>query len=798
MRKQHSKFSLRKNDVYNSRVSKSKQIGTILSEENYRDLVESSGSIIMKTDKDLNITYINDFGLKFFGYSMEELLGKNVVGTTIPKQDDSGRDLAAMAEEIKINPQSYGTNVHQNMCKNGNLVWISWTNKPKYDKKGSLKEILAIGNDISKLVNANKSLKAFEERFKILYENLRDAFVQVDMDGNILEFNEAYHKMLGYTTEELRKLTYKDITPSKWHAFEEKIVEEQIILHGYSDVYEKEYRRKDGTIFPVELRTILVKGLDNKTMGMWAIVRDITKRKQTEMALMESEKKFHDMFEYAPIDIAFIGLDGTILDLNNAAVTMHGFSSREELVGKNCLELVDKEYHKTVTDAFISALQYGHMNNIELVQLSKDKQKINTLASATVMYDTQSKPCSYIAMIMNITEQKRLEKELKKYTETLEERVLIRTEEILAERKRLFDVLETLPTMVCLINTNYMVVFANRSFRQKFGESLGHYCYECCQNKTRNCKFCETYKVLIDGQSHRWENKLPDGTILDINDYPFTDVDGSRLILKMYIDITKQRSDEIRLRNYKNYLERLNEELSRSNQELQNFAYVASHDLQEPLRMITSFTQLLESRYKENFDNTAKEYMGFIVDGGKRMYDLINGLLAYSRISRNKIGFSVVDINNIIEIVKANLATIIKSRNCRIEHLKLHSIEADQNMMIQLFQNLILNGIKFSKETPHITISSKIEKKQCIFSIKDEGIGIEPQYFEKIFRIYARLNPKDEFESTGIGLAICKKIIENHKGTIWVESELGKGSVFYFSLPIKKNVKSNTLLKLKK
>ena len=739
----------------------------------------------MKADKDLNIAYMNDFGLKFFGYSMEELLGRNVFGTTIPKRDDSGRDLVAMTEEIKSNLQSYGTNVHQNMRKNGELVWISWTNIPKYDKNGNLAEILAIGNDISKVINAEKALKDIEECYRLLSENLRDAFVQVDMDGKILEFNEAYRTMLGYTKEELSKLTYKDITPTKWHAIEDRIVREQIISRGYSDVYEKEYLRKDGTVFPIELRRILATCPITKSIGMWAIIRDITWRKSVEQALMESEKKFRDMFESAPIDMTLIGLNGRIIDINNAAVIMHGFSSREELLGKNCLQLVDKEYHPIVADAFTRALEYGHMNDVELIQLRKDGQRINTLASATVMYDTQSKPYAYIAMIKDITERKRLENELKAYNETLEERVLRRTEDIFAERKRLFDVLETLPAMVCLLSGDYHVVFANRSFKNKFGESLGRHCYEYCQNKKAPCEFCETYNVLKDGKAHHWESTLPDGTIVDINDFPFTDVDGSLLILEMYIDVTKQRFDEAELRNYKDHLEKLNKELLRSNQELENFAYVATHDLQEPLRTITSFTQLLESKYEDKFDNTAKEYMGFIVEGGKRMYDLINGLLAYSRISRKGINFSDVDLNKIIDIVKVNLAHIIKLRNCIIECRKLPGIEADQNMMIQLFQNLIANSIKFSKESPRIYISCKSAKKHYIFSIKDEGIGIDPRYFEKIFQIFKRLMPKDEYEGTGIGLAICKKIIENHHGKIWVESEPGKGSVFNFTLPKK-------------
>jgi light-regulated signal transduction histidine kinase (bacteriophytochrome) len=201
--------------------------------------------------------------------------------------------------------------------------------------------------------------------------------------------------------------------------------------------------------------------------------------------------------------------------------------------------------------------------------------------------------------------------------------------------------------------------------------------------------------------------------------------------------------------------------------------------------MITSFTQLLAKQYQDKLDGNAKEYMDFVVDGAKRMYELINGLLAYSRISRKEVSHSVVDLNNILDIVRANLAITIRERNCIIESDRLPGVIADPNQMIQLFQNLISNGIKFSKEQPRISISCKTEKSRHIISIRDEGIGIESIYFEKIFQIFKRLMPIEKYEGTGIGLAICKKIIENHKGEIWLESEPEKGSVFYFTLPVK-------------
>lgn len=228
---------------------------------------------------------------------------------------------------------------------------------------------------------------------------------------------------------------------------------------------------------------------------------------------------------------------------------------------------------------------------------------------------------------------------------------------------------------------------------------------------------------------------------------------------------------------------KLNEELLRSNQELERFAYVASHDLQEPLRMVTSFTQLLSMQYADKLDDRAREYINYAVDGTKRMYELLNGLLTYSRIQTKGRSFNNVDLAKILEITLKNLALKIKESKAEIQSEELPVVVADEIQMVQLFQNLIANSIKFSAGVPMIFIESKEEKNKVIITVRDEGIGIEPQYFDKIFQIFQRLMPRDKYEGTGIGLAICKRIVERHGGNIWLESVPGKGSAFHFTIP---------------
>jgi light-regulated signal transduction histidine kinase (bacteriophytochrome) len=228
---------------------------------------------------------------------------------------------------------------------------------------------------------------------------------------------------------------------------------------------------------------------------------------------------------------------------------------------------------------------------------------------------------------------------------------------------------------------------------------------------------------------------------------------------------------------------RLSEELLRSNKELENFAYIASHDLKEPLRMVSSFTGLLAKQYENKLDEKAKEYIFYAKDGAKRMYSLLDGLLEYSRIHTKGKKFTGVDLNLVFDSVLKNLSLIIKERGVSVQCDKLPVVFADESQMILLFQNLISNGIKFSKTNPEIVISSKSENQSFVFSVRDNGMGIESQYFDRIFLIFQRLVPRAEYEGTGIGLAICKRIIERHEGKIWIESQPGHGSTFFFTIP---------------
>jgi chemotaxis family two-component system sensor kinase Cph1 len=231
-------------------------------------------------------------------------------------------------------------------------------------------------------------------------------------------------------------------------------------------------------------------------------------------------------------------------------------------------------------------------------------------------------------------------------------------------------------------------------------------------------------------------------------------------------------------------LKKLIAKLEISNIELEQFAYVSSHDLKEPLRMITTFLQLLQKKYENSLDEDAHDYINFAVDGAKRLHIMINDLLEYSRIGSQARELNYINSEEIIEQIILNLKSSIESNNAVLTHDPLPIIYANDQQMVQLFQNLIVNAIKYhGEENPKIHISSEKLDKEYVFAIRDNGIGIEEQHLERIFTIFQRLHNRNDYEGSGMGLSISQKIILEHGGKIWAESELGEGSTFYFTIP---------------
>ena len=252
---------------------------------------------------------------------------------------------------------------------------------------------------------------------------------------------------------------------------------------------------------------------------------------------------------------------------------------------------------------------------------------------------------------------------------------------------------------------------------------------------------------------------------------------GQPMILLALEDISERKAIERALQLH-------SKELERSNADLEQFAYVASHDLQEPLRVITNFTQLLAKRYKGKLDSDADEFVAFIVDGATRMHRLINDLLGYARLGSRGAEFAAVDCEEILADAVSNLGSAIEESGAKLTHDPLPTVMADKDQLSRLFQNLLGNAIKFhAVDPPVVHVSARRNENEWLFSVQDNGIGIDPEFFERIFLIFQRLHGRNEYSGTGIGLAICRKIVERHGGKIWIKSQAGKGSTFYFTMP---------------
>lgn len=247
--------------------------------------------------------------------------------------------------------------------------------------------------------------------------------------------------------------------------------------------------------------------------------------------------------------------------------------------------------------------------------------------------------------------------------------------------------------------------------------------------------------------------------------------------------LEEQRLRDERKRAQDELAEKMNE-LARSNHELEQFAYVASHDLQEPLRMVAAYTELLAERYRGKLDAQADKYIHYAVDGAKRMQTLIQDLLAFSRVGRQQVEFAAVNFDNVVNLAIANLQTAIAECKAVIKREAMPTLPAAQSLMVQVFQNLISNAIKFrGNSTPCVEIRAEKALGGWTFSVADNGIGIAPEFSEEVFVLFKRLHTREQYTGNGIGLALCRKIIERHGGKIRVTSEPGKGSVFRFTLP---------------
>ena len=510
--------------------------------------------------------------------------------------------------------------------------------------------------------------------------------------------------------------------------------------------------------------------------------------------LRENEKKYRSLFETLVLGVVYQDYDGQIISANTAAEQILGLTI-DQMKGRTSTDPRWKSIHVDGSDfpgethPAMVALKTGKKVKNVIMGVSDPKNKLTRWIkiNSTPLYKNEENiPYQVCTTFDEI-------KEHQKDKETLDQ-----------SQKLLYDIINGFPSIIFVKDIEGRFLIINNKLEELLGvkseELKGKTDYDLFSKEIAEYYRVNDQKVLEDGNAIFFEEEadLIDGHHTFIaNKFPIFDINGEPYgVGSISTDITERKHLEEELKAAHENLEqkveerteellKSNMELKRSNDELERFAYVSSHDLQEPLRMVTLYSQLLERRYKDNLDSDADDFIGYIVENAKRMKQLIDDLLEYSRVKSQATEFEKVNFERVLDIVLRNLTLSVVENNAIISHDPLPSILADKNQMLQVFQNLISNAVKFhGQDPPEINISAQKDKNRWIFSISDNGIGIKPEHQKQIFEVFKRLHTREQHPGTGIGLAITQKIITRHGGQIWIESEPQKGTTFYFTIPI--------------
>ncbi len=524
-------------------------------------------------------------------------------------------------------------------------------------------------------------------------------------------------------------------------------------------------------------------------------------------ALRESELRLRRFYDAGLLGVIYWNTNGYITDANDKFLEMMGYTSDDLETGRiDWTKMTPPEYNYLDERSLIELKTTG-VNKVpyEKEFIRKDGSHIPIMVAGAMLDKAR---INGVAFVLDITERKKTETKLKEYREQLEDIVDARTAELenayesLKEKENQYLTLfNSIDEGFCTIEVifdadnkpvDYRFLEINPAFEGQTGlvEAEGKLMRDLAPNHEEH--WFEIYgKIALTGEPMRFVNEAKAlNRWYDVYAFKIGDLEGREVAI-LFNDITKRKMAEDKLKDYQDTLEekveKRTEELLKSNKELEQFAYVSSHDLQEPIRMVTSFTQLLEKRYKGQLDNEADEYMEFIVEGAHRMKYLIDDLLTFSRVTSQAKEYEKVNLETVLNNVLSNLTVSIKESNTHITHDPLPTVMADRSQMMQVFQNLIANAIKFhGKKPPKIHITTQKGEKEWKFAVTDNGMGIDPEYQKQIFEIFKRLHTRAEYPGSGIGLSVSQKIIKRHNGRIWVDSEPGKGSTFYFTIPITK------------
>jgi PAS domain S-box-containing protein len=494
----------------------------------------------------------------------------------------------------------------------------------------------------------------------------------------------------------------------------------------------------------------------------WSVQRDSAGRELTR-ALWDSQEKYRTLLDGQNYAIVMMDTQGNVLSWNAGAERIEGYTA-EEIIGQNfsCL-FTASDIKRGRPQEILGLTAASGRHEEEAKRVRKDGTRFLASLTFTALRDPAGNLWGFSESSYDLSNSTESEAKYR-------------------------GLLEAAPDAMVIADEQGLIVLVNAQTESLFGyhrdelvgqpvEMLVPQSFRAAHPQQRQGYTANPHKRIIDrGGELRGLRRDGSEFPAEIGLSPLETAEGI-LVTAAIRDISLRKKSEEQLM-------KTMDELKRSNDDLQQFAYVASHDLQEPLRMVASYTQLIASRYQGKLDADADEFIAFAIDGCNRMQVLIQDLLAYSRAGTDGKALSEVSSEETLLAALANLGLTLEKSGAIVTHDLLPTIMTDETQLRQVLQNLIGNAIKYrGAEAPQVHVSAKNDAKKWIFSVRDNGLGIDPKNFERIFILFQRLHGRNEFEGTGIGLAICKKILERLGGRIWVESQLGRGSTFFFALP---------------
>lgn len=582
-------------------------------------------------------------------------------------------------------------------------------------------------------------------------------------DGRFKDVNQALLEMLGFTRQELEGRHFNDITHPDDLEIGKQVVARMISGELASASVEKRYLDRNGQTIWGLVNATLLRDPSGQPLHFITHILNLTEHKQAEQALYESQSRLAGVIETAMDAIITIDEEQRITLFNPAAEHIFQVIA-QDVLGKPLDQLIPEQFraiHRRHVRDFgerdITRRSMGALGVLSGRRANGEEFPIE--ASISQLRSGNQK--FYTVILRDITERKRAE------------------QAALESEARYHHVLDAMMEGCQIIDFDWRYVYVNDVValqgRHTRAELINHTMMEVYPGIETTDLFEALRQCMEQRTPRRMENQFyfEDGNVgwFELSIQP-----AREGIFILSTDITeRKRAEESLLRT--------TEDLRRSNRELEQFAYVSSHDLQEPLRMVSSYVQLLAKRYKGRLDPDADDFIGFAVEGATRMQQLINDLLTYSRVGTQGKPFALTDLEMALESALSNLQIAIKESSAMVTHDPLPILMADHIQMVQLFQNLIGNAIKFrANDQPRVHVRVQQVDSGWQFSVIDNGIGIDPQFNERIFVIFQRLHTRAEYQGTGIGLAICKKIVERHGGNIWVEPAPDQGSVFHFTM----------------